>query len=164
MNLSEFLHEEWKKWFEFGVKAAVIWLGIVAIMLLFIAGAVVSTISTVFSVNLSALFAVMLGIGVVGFLVAVLINGVLWIPIGFIYELDWLHGFRKTPKWFQIGLIDLIAAYVLSFIGGVLSGGTTAIVALVLIIPLAIAALVAAVATTYLFDSLDWDMPMLEER
>lgn len=146
---------EWKRWFEFGVKASSIWMIALGLVLALWMASLMQSFGAIFGISLAPIFAGLAAFGIVGLGVAILVNGVLWIPMGYIYEMDWLDFFKKLPVYAQLTITNTIAAYLVSLI----TGGTATLVLAALIIPLLVVALAVAAITLYIFEFFDWDVP-----
>jgi hypothetical protein len=151
---------DWKKWFEFGVKASLIWDTLLAVIIVSFMGFLMATFGFLFGTSLAPVFAGLVAFGIIGLGVAILVNAVLWILVGYLYEMEWADMFKKLPIWAQLSVINVIAAYVVSLA----TGGSATLVLIALIIPLLVVGVLGAVITNYLFEFFDWDMPFVEER
>lgn len=146
---------DWKKYFEFGVKSSLIWFTFLALGIVSFMAILASAFGTIFGVSFAPIFAGLAVWGIVGLGVAILVGGVLWIPLGYIYEMDMMDFFKKLPVWAQLGTTNALLAYLVSLA----TGGSATLVFLALIIPLLIIAMVGAVITLYIFEFFDWDVP-----
>ena len=135
---------DWKKWLEFGTKVSVLWYVVLALL-------------TYFNlVNVGAIFGG-LGASIMGVLIFTLVNGVLWVAVGYIYEEMLESAFGKTPFWITAGVLVSVATFLVAALLGV---NVQAAAISALYVPIIAGAFIFAYATPYVFEQVDWDVAL----
>ena len=138
------------KWGEFGLKYALLGTIILNIFL-----ALFGVLLAYIGLGTGFLTA-LVGIGLVGAVIAIVLTGVIWALFGIIYEAGINELIGWLPRWVQVSIVGTIISLVESLFT---SGGTSAIVLLVVAIPVFIIVVIYTVINLYIFDKLDWEVP-----
>lgn len=157
--VDDILGERWKKWFKFGVGMSLIWNTALALVIVSFMATLAAIFGAIFNVSLAPIFAGVVAFGILGLGVVILVNAVLWVLVGRIYDSDLAGMFRKLPIVVQLTAVNTFAAYAISLI----TGGTATLVLLALLIPLLIIAIIVAVLTVWTLDYFDWEIPLKKE-